>query len=574
MGWIQDYLLPLFEGFNGRSAERVRKAMVSDKEKAAEQVRKSQYTPQSGGWSLLDAAGYGPLADHLAIENDLVSRFLDYEEMDDFPELHAALDIYADDATQEDSMRNHSVWVTSENARVRDIANELLHQTLRIEEDLWGIARTLAKYGNQYAEVLLADGKGVVGLAFMAPATVRRVETQDGSLLGFVQDLSGKGVTPEDFKKMMELAATSKDAAKSVADSSPGVVAFEGWEVIHWRTRGKWMRSMYGHSVLESARWVWRRLVLLEDAAMLYKLTRAPARYAYYIDTGDLNPKQALAYVSDVKRNHKKNKYVNSQGKLEFKVNPLAQDEDFWVPTRGGKDSTRIELLSGADWQSMDDLRYFRQKLLAAIKIPAQYIGMSDQGDDARASLSSQDVRFARTIMRLQRELRAGIRKIVRIHLAAVGVDPNSVEWDVHMAVPSSIFELAQIEVRNAQADLAARMEPFVSKDWLMTNVFDFAADEAKSMRAAQKNDSEDSVLRDAKIQAKANKILGVDAAPGDFDVTDDKQSQPAAETGATSKQAGTGDTSPSPNKGKQESASVRLKSLLESVNSGKRKRV
>jgi hypothetical protein len=568
MGWFRDNIVePIIEGFAGdRSAQRVRDSMMSDKERAAEQVRRSQYVrgESTQAWSMFDSAGYSGLSDHLVVENDLMTRFFDYEEMDDFPEIHTALDIYADDATQEDSMRNRSIWVTSENARVRDIANDLLHQTLRIEEDLWGIARTLAKYGNKYAEVLLAEGKGVVGLAFMPPATVRRVEDVDGTLLGFVQDLSGKGVTPEDFKKLLdERGRLRKEAASNKEDPTPAptgstAVPFEGWEVIHWRTRGKWMRSMYGHSVLESARWVWRRLVLLEDAAMLYKLTRAPARYAYYIDTGDLNPKQALAYVSDIKRNHKKKKYVNAQGKLEFKVNPLAHDEDFWVPTRGGKESTRIEVLSGADWQSMEDLRYFRQKLLAAIKIPAQYIGMSDQGDDARASLSSQDVRFARTIMRLQRELKSGIRKVIRVHLSALGIDPNSVEWDVHMAVPSSIFELAQVEVRNAQADLAARMEPYVSKDWLMTNVFDFAADEAKSMRNAQRKDSDDGVIKDAKIQAKANKILGVEPEPVDF-VSDDGAAPGGAET---SMEVGTGDKTPSPEKGKQESYEARLAAL------------
>jgi hypothetical protein len=574
MGWFRDNIVePLIEGFSGdRSAQRVRDTMVSDKERAAEQVRRSQYTRGDGAsqaWSMFDSAGYAGLADHLVVENDLMTRFFDYEEMDDFPELHTALDIYADDATQEDSMRNRSIWVTSENAQVREIANELLHQTLRIEEDLWGIARTLAKYGNQYAEVLLAEGKGVVGLAFMPPATVRRVEEADGTLLGFMQDLSGKGVTPEDFKKLLDekgrlnkAMASQEEQAARVAAAGSAAVPFEGWEVIHWRTRGKWMRSMYGHSVLESARWVWRRLVLLEDAAMLYKLTRAPARYAYYIDTGDLNPKQALAYVSDIKRNHKKKKYVNAQGKLEFKVNPLAQDEDFWVPTRGGKESTRIEVLSGADWQSMEDLKYFRQKLLAAIKIPAQYIGMSDQGDDARASLSSQDVRFARTIMRLQREMKAGVRKILRVHLSAVGIDPNSIEWDVHMAVPSSIFELAQVEVRNAQADLAARMEPFVSKDWLMTNVFDFAADEAKMMRSAQKDDSEESAIRDAKTQAKANKILGIEPMPMEPEA-DDGEEEDAALSGETSKEVGTGNTAPSPNKGKQESSEARLAALV-----------
>jgi len=577
MGWFQDKIVsPLLEGFSGdRDAQRVRDTMVSDKEQAAQEVTRAQYSRGDASLGSFDANGYAGLSEHLLVENDLMTRYFDYEEMDDYPELHTALDIYADDATQEDSLRNRSIWFVSENERVREIGNDLLHKTLRAEEELWGNARTLSKYGNSYAEILLAEGKGVVGLAFMPPATVRRIENAKGILLGFVQDLTGKGVSVDDFKKMLDsdgrLIKTPESdnkganapggtspGAKGVADL--GATPFEAWEVVHWRIRGRWMKSQYGHSVLEAARWVWRRLVLLEDAAMLYKLTRAPARYVYYIDTGDLNPKQSLAYVADIKRQHRKKKYVNASGKLEFKVNPLAQDEDYWVPTKGGKESTRIDLLSGADWQSMEDLRYFKTKLLAAVKIPGQYIGMSEAGDDARSTASSQDVRFARTIVRVQRELRHGYKKVMRVHLAAMGIDPNSVEWDIKMATPSSIFELAQIEVRNAQADLASRMEPFASQEWIMTNVFDFAKDEARAMKKAQADDTEDRTIRDARTQKKAADILCVD--PEDVDVDDPAAPPEAAKPATTSKEVGTGDKSPSPNKGKQETAEDRLRRL------------
>jgi len=544
----------------------------TDKERAAAEIRRASRPTNdrsSQAWNMFDAHGYAGLSDHLVIENDLMTRFLDYEEMDDFPELHTALDIYADDASQEDVLRNKSVWITSEDERVKAIGTELLHQTLRIEEDLWGIFRTLSKYGNAYAELLVSEGKGVIGLAFMPPATVRRMEDYKNGLMGFIQDPSGKGMSPEEFKKLLDgdgrlnKDAVSLDASGAMklgqaTEAGRHIVPFEDWEVIHWRLRGKWMRSIYGHSVLESARWVFRRLVLLEDAAMLYKLTRAPARYVYYIDTGDLNPKQALSYVNDVRRGHKKKKYVNAQGKLEFKVNPLAQDEDFWVPTRGGKESTRIDILSGADWQSMEDIKYFRQKILAAIKIPAAYIGMSDAGDEARASLSSQDVRFAKTILRIQREMKNGLRKVMRVHLSALGIDPSSVEWDIHMASPSSIFELAQIEVRNAQADLATRMEPFVDKNWILANIFDFSVDEIEDMKQAKKDDTEDDAMHQTEIQKQQSEMLGLnpdgsmpDEEGGATPPPVAKPKPPSAESGESSKEKGTGDKRPNPKKGK-----------------------
>ena len=558
MGWFRDNIIsPLFEGFAGDSGREIRDRLQSDKERIAEKIRRSgQVRGNANSTDVYDQA-YSGLTDHLAIEHDLLGRYADYEEMDDYPELCTALDIFADDAVQEDTLRNESIWITSEDERIKEIGHELLHGTLRVEEDLWGIARTLCKYGNGFAELLVSKDRGVVGMTFMPPATTRRMEDYDGTLLGFLQDPSGQGMTIDDFKKFTGGDGSLTSDARKLGSVGPDglatttyLVPFESWEVIHWRLRGKWMRSQYGHSVLEGARWIFRRMVLLEDAAVLYKLTRAPARYAYYIDTGDLGPTQALAHVAEIKRNHKKKKWVNAQGKLEFKVNPIAVDEDFWVPTKGGKESTRIEVLSGADWQSLEDLRYFRQKLLAAIKIPATYIGMAEGGDDARASLSSQDVRFAKTILRIQREIKNGYRKAFRVHLSALGIDPNSVKWDVEMASPSSIFELAQIEVRNAQADLAARMADYASRDWIMQHIFDFSADEAAEMVVKQQDDLEDKMVHQAEIQKRTAGIVGVDgmgtpplptALPGAPEGVPNPES---------SKEVGTGSKEPSPGKG------------------------
>ena len=512
-------------GWFGNTVDRVRAMFVQDKDRKAIDTTKGRISAREqmgSSFNVFSHTGYDGLAEHLRLEHDLLTRYVDYEEMDDFPEISSAIDIYADDATQVDSLRGTSVWVTSDSERVKTMLNDLLHKRLRVEEDIWPLARVVAKYGNGYAEVLLNE-EGVVGLNFLPPPTMRRMEDTNGALLGFIQDPNGQGVSLDDFKKMIDDKGALKTTNKAPGARSPvhgaaqmsgtnrpvEVVPFEDWEVVHWRLRSKHMRSIYGHSVLEPARWVWRRLVLLEDAAILYKLTRAPARYAFYIDTGDLQGAQALAYVKNIKQQYKKKKFIDSQGKLDFRVNPLSQDEDFWIPSRGGKESTRIDVLSGPDWQSMDDIEYFRQKLFAAIKVPASYAGLS--GEDSKGSLAQQDIRFARTVIRLQREVRNGLKKVCRIHLIAMGIDPQSVEWDLTMTVPSSIFELAQIEVRSAQAQLAASMEEYVPKKWLLKHVFDFADDEIPGVRQEKETEQEQEGTHAALIQKKQNDILGIE---------------------------------------------------------------
>jgi hypothetical protein len=419
-----------------------------------------------GGFDLLAAYGYEGLSSYLQLDQGLMERFKEYEEMDDYPLISSALDLYADDATQEDD-KGKSIWVTSRDQRVATLLNDLLQRTLCIEDERWEIARTLCKYGQDYEEPLITE-EGVVGLNFLPPATVRRIEGPRGELYGFVQDFQGKtGYTPQEHAELLRQRSLNPDRARTWNGLTPFdtsaplelSVALEDWELVHFRLRGKYRRSVYGHSVLEAGRFIYRRLMLLEDAAMIFRLQRAPEKLAFYVNVGDMAPAEALAYVRKVRNEHRKKKFVNpATGRIEAKMDPFSQDEDYWVPSRNGEDSTRIETVTSPSWQHMDDVNYFRDQLFAAIKIPKAYLG----GDDGVVHnvLSSQDVRFARTILRVQREIKNGLTKVCRLHLAALGIHPDSVEFQLNMTVPSSIFELAQLEARNARADLRSPVFP------------------------------------------------------------------------------------------------------------------
>jgi hypothetical protein len=482
---------------------RIAKFFSKDKERVNTQIAKGATNNKFDGSAMdIVTLGYDALSEYLRLEQDILSRYADYEEMDEYGEISAALDILADDATIPDTTLNRTVWITSKDKTLQENLDDLINKVLRLDEEIWEIARTLCKYGNDFEEVLATD-QGVRGLNYLPPPTMRRIEGNKGDLLGFLQDFRGKfDFSVQDYNTLLSQKFGGSPPSDSGDPSRSPTAAFEGWEVVHFRLRGKERRSVYGHSALEGARWIWKRLMLLEDAALVYRLQRAPERYAFYVDTGDLPPQESLAYVNRVRQNFRKKKYVDpSSGKLNLKFDALAPDEDFFIPTRKGVDSTRIENLGSPQWQAMDDIEYFRDKLFAAIKVPKAYLGQ--EAGVARAVLSSEDVRFARTVLRIQRELKNGIRKIIRIHLSALNIDPYSVQYDIHMTVPSSIFELAQMEVRTAKADLAARMRDFVSLQWILANVFGMSEEEIEEMKGQRKEET----MQDAEVQGQAMTI-------------------------------------------------------------------
>lgn len=506
-------------GFANNIAGRVRKWFAGDKERMTVDVaRGDNYrdlrSTRYGFSGYHQGTAYQDLRNSLELDYDLLQQYAEYEEMDDYPELASALDVYADDGTLSDMKHNRSIWPTAKDRVVRNILDDLLINRLRLEEDIWPLCRNLAKYGNAFAETLVTK-EGVIGLNYLPPATVRRIERSNGKLVGFVQDATARfNLQPEDVENAIE---------NKTLDSQDATI-FEPWEVVHWRLRSKSMKAPYGYSVLEPARWIWRRLVMAEDTALVYKLTRAPARYAFYVDVGDLPPQQAVAYVNEVKQHYRKKKLYNpSTGKIDFRENPLGPNEDFWVPTRAGQESTRIDVIAGPDYQAVDDLEYFRGKMFSAIKVPRAYLGFG--GDTSRANLAQEDVRFARTVMRVQRELRNGLKKVCRIHLAALGIDPDQVEFDLKMAVPSSIFALSQIELMNAQADLADRLQNWFPKEVIMRNIFEYSEEDSAFMikskededRLSQRNQAatQNEIMQDfplaAQMSGAEDKALGAE---------------------------------------------------------------
>lgn len=456
--------------------------------------------PMLHGDGLTDGLGA-----QLNLGTDLLSKYIDLELMDEYPPLSAVLDVYADDATVVDVQQRHAIWATGNDRLARELANDLLYRRLRVEEDLWSDVRTMSKYGNAPAEILAGE-KGVVGLNYLPPASVRKVLDHRGQVLGYVQAVTTTGfstVTSENFARLLK--------ERGDGPNKDGVVVFAPWEVVWWEMPAKQTRAPYGESVLSAARWAWKRLIMLEDAAIQFRLTKAPSRFCVYVEVGHMPPNQQLKYLRDVKNQWKKRKVIDpATGQLDWRPSPAGLDEDLFIPVVDGREQSRVDVLQGADFNIIDDLEYFRGQMMSATRVPKNYINMGDE--ISRASLSQADVMFARTAMRVQRQFVRGVRQVQRLHFALLGVDPDETDVGFDMTVPSSVLEMSQIEAGNSRAALAAACADFYDRKTILVQVLGKSAAEAEAIIRARKADFAAQASMEGAAQVA---MMGADAGVG-----------------------------------------------------------
>lgn len=450
----------------------------------------------SRGMTAMMSHAYGPLSggvdsymhDTVSLNHDLVSRYEDYEAMNEFPEISTAWDLFADDATVQDVLDGKALWFEAPDDVVQGILNTMLDKQLRAEETLWDFTRGLCQYGNNFVEVIALDKQGVVDLKPMYTPATRRIQDQEGILYGYVHDPAlGFSITTTEFFDRIKV----KDVESPTKMPQPQIEhvrVFEPWEVVHFRMHGANVSDIYGISIADAARYAWKRLMMMEDAMVVFKLTRSPQRYAFYCDVGDVPPKQAAAQLKQIKNDFKKQKVVDKDGKVSFKYNPLASDEDFFLAVRKDKRTTEVEVLSSPEGQWTDDVNYFKEKMIASLKVPKSYLA----GDDTvgRANLAQLDVRMARSVMRIQRVMKNGYQQVARVDLAAKNIDPDMVEFKALMNIPSGVLEMAQVEVQNAKLDLAKRyQEAGFSQYYIYSRVLGMSDDEIAQVK--EQNEAE-----------------------------------------------------------------------------------
>jgi hypothetical protein len=377
------------------------------------------------------------------IEKSRRERYRRFEEMDDYPEIGTAFDIYADDATQK-NLRNDRWTILSESQLVVDEVNKMFKH-IQMDRDYWDIIRNTVKYGDCFIETVLDINnpkKGLQRLKVLNPNFIIRVENEYGYLTDFLQEIPDK----DDW-------GAYGSAADNMAGSS--YITLDRNQIVHFRLRTSDPGYYpYGKGIAAVAVRIFRSLKLMEDAMLIYRLARAPERRIFYIDVANMPATKAEMFIEKVKEKFKKEKYYNSNdGSIDSRYNPLSADEDFFVPTRGAQ-GTKIDTLPGAqNLGEVDDVRYFRDKLLAALKVPKDYIVEKDKSPERKANLSQLDAKFARVIGRVQQQVEMGFEQIARRHLALVGYPAYLIkELRIQLPDPSDVFTKRKMEIDEQKA--------------------------------------------------------------------------------------------------------------------------
>jgi hypothetical protein len=420
--------------------------------------KKEYYNPFSG------------LQNKALMSRDKQMRYTDFDQMEYAPEIASALDVYADEITTSSEL-TPLVKIECHNREIKDIIHTLLYTVLNIESNLFGWARSMCKYGDYFLYLDIDDDLGITNVVPLPVREIERIEGKDPTNPNYIQYFwSG--------------------------DAQPGVT-FENWQLAHFRVLGDDKYVPYGTSVLESSRRIWRQLVLLEDAMMAYRIVRSPERRVFYIDVGNIPAEDVEQYIEQVKTQMKRNQIVDEDtGRVDLRYNAMSIDEDYYVPTRAGQ-SSRIETLAGGQFTGdIDDVKYLRDKLFSALKVPKAYLAQSDTMED-KTTLAQKDIRFSRTIQRLQRVVLAEIEKICIVHLFSLGYrDADLTNFKLSLNNPSKIAELQELEHVRTKFDIAgAATDGYFSRRWVYKNIFKLDDDEIERMMFEQYTDSKHAAL-------------------------------------------------------------------------------
>ena len=455
-------------------------------------------------------------------------RYVDFDEMENVPEIASSLDIYADEMTTHTELRP-MLNIRCANEEIKHVLHNLYHNVLNVEHNLFGYCRTMCKYGDFFLYLDIDEDLGVRNAIGLPPQEIERLEGEDETNPNYVQ-----------------------------FQWNSAAMTLENWQVAHFRILGNDKHAPYGSSVLEASRRIYRQLILLEDAMMAYRIVRAPERRVFKIDVGGIPPQEIEQYMQKVMTQMKRHQVVDPKtGKVDLRYNPLSIEEDYYIPIRGGSTSTDIVNLAGGQFTGqIDDVKYLRDKLFSALKIPQSYLTMGEGATEDKATLAQKDIRFARTIQRLQRVVVAELEKIGIIHLYTLGYrDDDLLSFKLKLNNPSKIAELQEIEHWKARFDIAAAAtEGYFSKRWISEHLLGMSEDEflrnqremffdkkysAKLEAAAAAGEGAEGTGGEGGLAGGLDDLgLGGDPAGGDLDLGGDT---PAADAGGGDTPAGGG---------------------------------
>ena len=407
------------------------------------------------GGQKFERMGYNPfdnLTSYAMQTQSRIQRYADFDQMEFTPEIASALDIYSDEMTTHTSIEK-VLNIQCHDEEIKSILDALYYNVLNMSFNLFGWCRTMCKYGDFYLYLDIDPEMGVKQVIGLPTKEIERLEGEDKANPNYVQ-----------------------------YQWNSGGVTFENWQVAHFRILGNDKFAPYGTSVLDPARRIWRQLILLEDAMMAYRIVRSPERKVFYVDVGNIPPQDIEQYMQRIMTSMKRNQVIDeTTGRVDLRYNPLSVEEDYFIPVRGGV-NTKVETLQGGKYTGdIEDVKYLRDKLFSALKVPAAYLTNPEGGGgDDKASLAQKDIRFARTVQRLQRSVITELEKIGIIHLYTLGYRGDDLlSFKLKLHNPSKISELQELNNWQTKFNVAASAaEGFFSKRWIARNLFGLSEEE------------------------------------------------------------------------------------------------
>ena len=431
-------------------------------EKEKLQAQQSMYL--SGQWAKIENNLY---TQAIYYEPTRLASFYDYESMEFTPEISTALDIYAEESTTP-NQDGYILQIYSESKRVKGILTDLFNNVLDINTNLQMWTRNTCKYGDNFVYLKLDSEKGVVGCMQLPNIEIERLER------GMAAKSINAEVDPKD--KGLRFHWKVKD------------MEFNSWEVAHFRLLGDDRKLPYGTSMLEKARRIWKQLLLSEDAMLIYRTSRAPERRVFKVFVGNMDDKDVEAYVQRVANKFKRDQIVdNKTGNVDLRFNQMAVDQDYFVPVRDVTQTMPIETLPGAtNLSEIADIEYIQKKLVTALRVPKAYLGFEEVVGDGK-NLSLQDIRFARTINKIQKAMISEMNKIAIVHLFILGFEDELQNFTLGLTNPSKQADLLMIDVwkekvllyKDLVTEIPNTLSP-TSATWAKKHIFGFSDEDIK----------------------------------------------------------------------------------------------
>ena len=400
--------------------------------------------------------------------------YSDYDVMDTDAIIASALDIVSDECTLKNEM-GEVLQIRSSDEDIQKILYNLFYDVLNIEFNLWTWIRNMTKYGDFFLKLDIAEEIGILNARPLSSYELERWEQYDE-------------VTGEYTIKFKHVSDIRNE--------------FDTFEIAHFRMLSDSNFLPYGRSMLEGARKEFQKLMMMEDAMLIHRIMRAPEKRIFKIDIGNIPPNEVDSFMEQIINKMKKVPHIDPQtGNYNLRFNLNNMLEDYYLPVRGGNSTTSIDTLPGMTFTGLDDIEYVKNKMMAALKIPKPFLGYSE-AVEGKTTLASMDIRFARTIERVQKIVVSELTKIAIVHLYAQGFEGEDlIGFDLELTAPSIVYDQQKVALMTEKMTLATAMKDskLVSDKYIYEFIFNMSEDQWLQERT--------NVIEDLKLRFRQNQI-------------------------------------------------------------------